>query len=127
MKARLAPDTQTIDNTKVARPIFPAEIPEVAATLADEHEKTATAGMILLVLFEMLSEFVNASREQRHLDLGGTRVYFGPSILRDNLRLALFRNSHLDPCQRYALWHDRLSEPSYRPIPNQHRNKYHKL
>ncbi len=50
------------------------EVVEQAATLADQHEKTAARAMVLLVRFEVIRQLANPFAKQRDLDFGAARI-----------------------------------------------------
>ena len=50
------------------------EVVEQAATLADQHEKTAARAMVLLVRFEVIRQMANPFTKQRDLDFGAARI-----------------------------------------------------
>ena len=57
------------DDGNVAGPIDVAQVIEQPGALADHHQQTAPARMVLLVRAQMLSQIRDALREQRDLDL----------------------------------------------------------
>ena len=61
-------------NRLVTFGIVNLEVVQQAATLADQHEKTAARAVVLLVRFEVLRQLTNALAEQRDLDFGAARI-----------------------------------------------------
>jgi hypothetical protein len=70
----LATNAEPADQSAVALDISTLHIVEQAATLADEHHESTARVMIALVNLEVLGEVCNPVRQNRHLDLGRTRV-----------------------------------------------------
>jgi len=50
------------------------EVVEQAATLADQHEKTAARAMVLLVRFEVIRQLANPFAKQGDLDFGAALI-----------------------------------------------------
>ena len=61
-------------NRLITLGIVQLEVVQQAATLADQHEKTAARAVVLLVRFEVLRQLTNALAEQRNLDFGAARI-----------------------------------------------------
>ena len=65
---RLLADAQLADYVAVAVRVVRLQVVQQAAALADEHQKAAPRGVILLVSLEMLSQLANAHTQDRNLD-----------------------------------------------------------
>ena len=65
------------------------EVVEQAATLADQHEKTAARAMVLLVRFEVIRQLANPFAKQRDLDFGAARIGGMRAVLVDEVFLLL--------------------------------------
>ena len=63
-----------MNNRLVTFGIVQLEVVQQAATLADQHEKTAARTMVLLVRFEVLRQLTNTLAQQRDLDFGAARI-----------------------------------------------------
>ena len=61
-------------NRLVTLGIVNLEVVQQAATLADQHEKTAARAMVLLVRFEVIRQLANPFAKQRDLDFGAARI-----------------------------------------------------
>ena len=61
-------------NRFVTLGIVKLEVVQQAATLADQHEKTAARAMVLLVRFEVIRQLANPLAKQRDLDFGAARI-----------------------------------------------------
>src|SRR5262245_95245 len=59
--------------------------------LADQLEQATPRMVVVLVLFQVLDELVDAAREQRDLDLGRAGIPFVGVVLGDDLFLVLLR------------------------------------
>ena len=70
----LSTQSQLCDECSVALHVLFLEIPKQAPTLADHHEQTSPAVMVLLVDLQVLGEVVDPLGEQRDLDLRGAGV-----------------------------------------------------
>jgi hypothetical protein len=65
----------------VALGIVLFEVVEQAATLADQHEKTAARAMVFLVRFEVLRQLTNSFAQQSDLDFWTARIGGMRSVL----------------------------------------------
>ena len=75
-------------NRLVTLGIVQLEVVQQAATLADQHEKTAARAVIFLVRFEVLRQLTNALAQQRDLDFGAARVGgMGPVLVDEGFLL----------------------------------------
>jgi hypothetical protein len=95
-RKRSATNSQPLDQRSVTRIVDPGEIIEELAPLRDQLEQS-TSGMIVLdVNFEMLSEAVDALREERYLHLRRSSVAGLGGIAIYDFGLAARRNRHRD-------------------------------
>jgi len=72
-----------MNNRLVTFGIVSLEVVEQAATLADQHEKTAARAVVLLVRFEMIRQLANTLAQQRDLDFGAARISSVGAVLVD--------------------------------------------
>ena len=72
-----------MNNRLVTFGIVSLEVVEQAASLADQHEKTAARTVVLLVRFEVIRQLANALAKQRDLDFGAARIGGMRSVLVD--------------------------------------------
>jgi hypothetical protein len=79
--SRLLAKAELLDNGFIAVGIVCLEIIEQAATLADQHEKTATRAVILLVRFKMLRQVANTFAQQSDLNFRAARIRGMRSVL----------------------------------------------
>ena len=63
------------------------EVREQAAALGDFAKQTIAAGLILLVVLQVLGQFDDFGRQNRDLHLGGARVFDVRAVLIDQLFL----------------------------------------
>jgi len=72
-----------VNNRLVTFGIVSLEVVEQAATLADQHEKTAARTVIFLVRFEVIRQLANTLAQQRDLDFGAARISSVGAVLVD--------------------------------------------
>ena len=73
-KSLLLAEAESLNNRFVALGVVFFEVVEQAATLADQHEKTAARTVIFLVRFEVLRQLTNAFAQQSDLDFWTARI-----------------------------------------------------
>lgn len=73
-KSLLLAEAESLNNRFVALGVVFFEVVEQAATLADQHEKTAARAMVFLVRFEVLRQLTNAFAQQSDLDFWTARI-----------------------------------------------------
>jgi len=78
---RLLAQAEFLDKRPIVCWSSPREVTQQTSSLADEHEKTATRGVILLRYLEMLGQLLNTGGHDGDLDLGGTRVIVTTTVL----------------------------------------------
>ena len=66
----LSADAEMCDQCSIPLYVVVTNVIEQASALTDQHEKTATAVMVLLVDLQVLGEMRDACGEQRNLHLG---------------------------------------------------------
>src|SRR3954452_23607104 len=77
----LSAQAEPLDDAAVAVDVDLLEVTEKATTLTDEQQQTAAAVVVVLVGLEVLREVLDALREHRDLDLGGTGVTLVGGVL----------------------------------------------
>lgn len=70
----LLAEAESLNNRLVALGIVFFEVVEQAATLADQHEKTAARAMIFQVRFEVVRQLTNAFAQQSDLNFWTARI-----------------------------------------------------
>src|SRR3954453_7475607 len=83
----LAPKAEALDQGPVALDVGLGDVVEQAATLADQEHQAPAAVVVVLVLLEVLGQVSDPLREDRDLDLRGTRVALRRRVLGDDLLL----------------------------------------
>ena len=83
LAGNLLAQAQLVNNRLVTFGIVSLEVVEQAATLADQHEKTAARTMVLLVRFEVIRQLANTLAQQRDLDFGAARISGVGAVLVD--------------------------------------------
>jgi hypothetical protein len=82
-KSHLLAEAESLNHGFVALGIVLFEVVEQAATLADQHEKTAARTVVLLVRFEVIRQLANTLAQQRDLDFGAARISGVGAVLVD--------------------------------------------
>ena len=72
----LAADAELLDEVEVCLTVFAGNVLQVALTLANELQQTATGCMILLVRLEVLSQFFDTLSFDTNLHSSATGVGF---------------------------------------------------
>src|SRR5689334_23709552 len=104
---RLLAQAQLFDQTAVAVRVARLQVVEQFAPARDHAQQPTARMMILDVRLEMITEAVDARRQQRDLHLGGTGVALGPLMVGDDLGLLLNRDCHASysrPRERVGLY-----------------------
>jgi hypothetical protein len=73
------------------------EVIQQPSPTADLHKQTSPAGMVLLMLPQVLGQRVDPGGQNGDLDLGGPGVHIGPPVLSNQFLFPLFGNGHLLP------------------------------
>jgi hypothetical protein len=71
---RLAAQSQTLNELTVASDVDVCEVTQKTTTLTYQQEKTTTRVVVVLVLFEVLGEILDALGKQGNLNLGGSSI-----------------------------------------------------
>lgn len=74
LRGLLSPQPKTGDQGTIPLDILVPEVLEESSTLADQHQETSPAVMVLLIDLQMLGEMADAFGEHCNLDLGRTRI-----------------------------------------------------
>src|SRR5205823_429152 len=85
----LLPDSEALDQIRIAVGVLTLQVIQQAAPLADELQQPAAGVMILRMRLEMVGEVIYSLTEEGDLDFGGTRVAVVRSIAADNFGLAV--------------------------------------
>src|SRR2546423_5741449 len=85
----LLPDSEALDQIRVAFRVLALQVIQEAAALADELEQPAARVMVLRVRLEMVGQVIDSLTEERDLNFGGTRVAVVRSIAADDFGLAV--------------------------------------
>jgi len=75
LRKKLVAQLELLGNRLVTAEVRALQIFEQAAALADHDQQATARAVIFLVGLEMLRQMVDAVREQRDLDIGGTGVF----------------------------------------------------
>ncbi|CAK0770659.1 hypothetical protein CCP3SC15_410009 [Gammaproteobacteria bacterium] len=92
----LLAQAQTGDKTVIAVVTRTPQIVQQLAALADQTQQPPAGVMVMDVGLEVAGQVLNASRQQRHLDLWGTRVGAGTAVLLKDLTLLFSGKRHVD-------------------------------
>lgn len=74
--------------------VIALEVHEEVAALGDFAEQTAAGGVVFLVILQVVGQLRDLTREERNLDLGGTRVFLVRLVLSDDRLLDASLQSH---------------------------------
>lgn len=85
---------QRIDDFLVRLRLIHLEVREELPSVCNVCKQTTSSGIILLVLFQMLCDFVDLLGEEPDLDLGRPGVLLVRAVLRDDLLLCGALESH---------------------------------
>ncbi len=88
-RSSLSPQPKTGDEAAIPLDILVPEVLEKSSALADHHQQSSPAVMVLFVDLQVLGEVGDALGEQCNLDLGRTRVRVVQPMFFDN-RLRVF-------------------------------------
>jgi hypothetical protein len=80
-KSLLFAEAESLNHGFIALGIVFFEVVEQAATLADQHEKTAARAMVFQVRFEVVRQLTNAFAQQSDLDFWTARIGGVSSVL----------------------------------------------
>jgi len=83
-KSLLFAEAESLNDRLVALGIVFFEVVEQAATLADQHEKTAARTVIFQVRFEVVRQLTNPFAQQSDLDFWTARIGGVRSVLINN-------------------------------------------
>lgn len=83
-QTRLLSQAQPRDQIVISIDVAALQIIEQAAALADQLEQTPTRMIVFLVRLEMIRQFIDPLRQQRHLHLRRTGVGRVRLVLRDD-------------------------------------------
>jgi hypothetical protein len=83
-KSPLFSEAESLNDRLVALGIVFFEVVEQAATLADQHEKTAARTVIFQVRFEVVRQLTNPFAQQSDLDFWTARIGGVRSVLINN-------------------------------------------
>jgi hypothetical protein len=86
----LPAQAQPLNELLVAGPILASKVRQQSSTAADELEQPPATMMIMRMRTQMVDELVDALRQQRDLDIGGTCVRAVNLVIADQLRALLF-------------------------------------
>src|SRR5918994_7922178 len=84
---QLPPEAQLLDQGSTTLEILALQVVQQAPAAADELQQPAPRVMILRVRAQVLSQFVDACRQERDLHLGRAGVRIGRAVLADDLLL----------------------------------------
>jgi hypothetical protein len=101
---RLLADFEPPDDVEVTLRIDLFQVIQQASPPSDLHEQAPAAGIILLMLPQVLGQRVDPGRQNGDLDFRGARIHFGPPILSNQFLFPLFRNGHLLPRLLHLGW-----------------------
>ena len=79
----LSPEPKPCDQSAVPAGVLPFDVPEEPAAPANELQQSPSAGVVALVLAEVLGQFVDTRCENSSLDFGGPCVVRMGSIILD--------------------------------------------
>ena len=88
-QSSLSPQAKIGNQAAIPFDILISEVLEKSSALADHHQQTPPAVMVLFIDLQVLGEVANALGEQRDLNLGRTRVRVVQPMFFDN-RLRVF-------------------------------------
>src|SRR5439155_3571889 len=91
---KLIPQPELADHREVPVPLGLPQVLEQVGPLADQTQKPAAAGEVLLVRPHVLGEGVDPLREQRDLHFGRSGVGIAPAELRDEFGLLVLCDRH---------------------------------
>ena len=91
----LSAKTETLDELTVTRDVYIGEVAEEAAALTNQEQQSTTRVVIVLVLFEVLSEIFDALAQEGNLDLGGSSVTGVSCVFVDDRLLDVCFESHM--------------------------------
>src|SRR5690606_34609043 len=89
-----AAQAEALDERAVAGDVDVLEVAEEATALTDEQQQATTGVVVVLVRLEVLREVLDALRQERDLDLGGTGVARVRGVLVDDRLLDVCVQSH---------------------------------
>lgn len=84
----LSAEAEPGDDVPVAVNVFVIQVPELPATLADEHKKPTARVIVVTVNAQVIGQVLDPLREKRDLHLGGTRISVTLRKLPDDLLFA---------------------------------------
>ncbi len=85
---------QRIDDFLVRLRLVHLQVREELPSVCDVCKQTTTSGIVLLVLFQMLRDFIDLLGKEPDLDLGRPGVLLVRAVLRDDLLLCGALESH---------------------------------
>ncbi len=109
----LAAQSESLDDSAIARDVAVVEIVEQSAALTYELCQRTGCSVVLVVLLEVLGEVRDAVREERDLAFCRTRVCCSFTELAENLLLCLFVKIH-NFCLINVVCNDYISQTSSR-------------
>jgi hypothetical protein len=105
---RLLAYTETSDDFLVSLVVLATEIVEKTAALAYHLEQSLTGVVVLGVDLEVIRQILDASGQNRDLDLGRPGVRVVDSIVLDQLVLVISRERHLGSSSNPAVRRERV-------------------
>lgn len=93
----LLANSKPSDDIEISLRIAVSQIVQEATPTANQSKQTTPAGVVLLVAPHVLSQIIDAGRQDRYLHFGGTGVRLVVPIILNQFLLPLFRDRHLLP------------------------------
>jgi len=80
----LLPEAKARNQFAIPGNVLVVEVAEKPSSLTYEHQETAAACVVVLVLSEMSAELLNSLCQERHLYFGGSSVAIMASVIINN-------------------------------------------